>query len=103
GLRVEPRQPSGEPSLKTFIARYRAGGGRAGKLRQKTVGRYGTVTVEEARIAARKLLGAASAGADPVGEARAGRQAGVTVAEVCDWYFREVDAGRLLGRRGRRI
>ena len=103
GLRVEPHQPSGEPSLKTFIARYRAGGGRAGKLRQKTVGRYGTVTVEEARIAARKLLGAASAGADPVGEARAGRQAGVTVAEVCDWYFREVDAGRLLGRRGRRI
>jgi len=102
GLRVEPR-PNGGVALKTFIARYRAVGGRSGTLRQKTLGRFGTVTVDEARTAARKLLGAASAGADPVGASRAKRQAGMTVAEVCDWYFREVDAGRLLGRRGRRI
>jgi integrase len=103
GLRIEPRAPAEGPPLKTFIARYRAGGGRTGTLRQKTLGRYGTVTVDEARTAARKLLGAASAGADPLGDAKAQRQAGITVAEVCDWYFAEVDAGRLLGRRGNRI
>jgi integrase len=102
GLRVEPEHV-GRPPLKTFVARYRTGGGRSGTLRQKTIGRYGTVTVEEARIAARKLLGAASAGSDPVGEARAAHQAGKTVGEVCDWYFRGAEAGRLLGRRGRKI
>jgi len=37
---------------KTFIARYRAGGGRTGKLRQATIGRYGTLTVDEARTKA---------------------------------------------------
>ena len=103
GVRVEPRQANGQLPRKTFIARYRAGGGRNGILRQKTLGRYGTVTVDEARIAARRLLGAASVGADPVGEARQERQAGVTVSAVCDWYYREASAGRLLGRRGRRI
>ena len=97
GLRVEP---SGR---KTFIARYRAGGGRTGTLRQATVGRYGTVTVEEARVKARKLLGAAAGGGDPVGDQRRARQAGVTIGEVVDWYIREAEAGRLLGRKRRPI
>jgi len=97
GLRVEP---SGH---KTFIARYRAGGGRGGKLRQATLGRYGTVTVDEARTAAKRMLGAAAVGADPVEEKRSARQAGMTVAEVCDWYLKEARAGRVLGRRGRPI
>ncbi len=62
GLRVEP---SGH---KTFVARYRAGGGRIGVLRQTMIGRYGTVTPDEARAAARRLLGAAASGADPISE-----------------------------------
>ena len=50
GLRVEP---SGR---KTFIARYRAGGGRNGRLRQALVGRYGTLTADEAvRVHAHSL------------------------------------------------
>ena len=49
GLRVEPT------GRKTFIARYRAGGGRTGTLRQAKVGRYGTITIEEGRALARKL------------------------------------------------
>ena len=97
GLRVEPS------GVKVFIARYRAGGGRAGTLRQATIGRYGTVTADEARQKARKLLAKAAGGGDPVGDKRAARQAGVTVAEVCDWYIREAEAGHLLGRRGRPI
>ena len=97
GLRVEPS------GAKVFIARYRAGGGRTGTLRQATIGRFGTVTADEARQKARKLLAKAAGGGDPVGEKRAARQAGVTVAEICDWYIREAEAGRILGRRGRPI
>lgn len=97
GLRVEPT------GRKTFIARYRAGGGRAGTLRQATLGRYGIITVDEGRTLARKLLAAATGGQDPVAEKRARQQSGVTVAEVCDWYLQEAETGRLLGRRGRPI
>jgi integrase len=97
GLRVEPT------GRKTFIARYRAGGGRTGVLRQAMVGRYGTITLDEGRALARKLLGSAASGNDPVGDKKTARQAGITVAEVCDWYIKEAEAGRILGRRGRPI
>jgi integrase len=97
GVRVET---SGR---KTFIARYRAGGGRTGVLRQATIGRYGPVTVDEARASAKKLLGAAATGGDPVGDQHSARKAGITVGEVCDWYLKEAEAGRILGRRGRPI
>jgi integrase len=38
-----------------------------------------------------------------VGDRQRARQAGITVAEVCDWYLKEAEAGRILGRRGRPI
>ena len=97
GLRVEPT------GRKTFIARYRAGGGRTGILRQATVGRYGAVTVDEGRANAKKLLGAAASGGDPVGDKKSSRQAGLTIGEICDWYMKEAEAGRILGRKGRPI
>jgi integrase len=97
GVRIEP---SGR---KTFIARYRAGGGRTGILRQATIGRFGTVTPAEARVTARKILGSAAVGGDPLEEKRSVRQKGITVAEICDWYLEEAETGRLLGRRGRPI
>ena len=93
-------EPSGR---KTFVARYRAGGGRSGVLRQATIGRYGTVTVDEARTRARKLLGAAAGGGDPIGERKRSRQTGLTIAEVCDWYLEQATSGRLLGRGHRPI
>jgi integrase len=99
GLRVEPTG-SGQ-GRKTFLIRYRAGGGRTGTLRQANIGRYGTITVEQARQKAKAMLGAAGAGGDPLGERLAKRRAGITVAEVCDWYLEQADAGRLLGRKGR--
>jgi integrase len=97
GLRVEP---SGR---KSFVCRYRAGGGRAGTLRQETIGRLGILTPDQARGRAKQILGAAASGGDPVGEKRAARQKGITVGEVCDWYLTEAEAGRLLGRKGRPI
>lgn len=97
GLRVEPS------GLKTFIARYRAGGGRTGLQRQSTIGRFGTVTPDQARKSARHVLAAAASGDDPVGAIRSNRQPAITIAEVCDWYLEQAIAGRIRGREGRLI
>ena len=60
------------------------------------------MTVEEARIIAHEKLVAVSKGIDPVAEDA--KAAGlVTVAEICDWYTAEAEAGRILGRRRRAI
>ena len=88
--------PSG---LKSFVIQYRNPEGRP---RRVVMGRYGLMTVEEARTLAREKLVAVSKGIDPV--AQDAKSAGrVTVAEICDWYLAEAEAGRILGRRRRAI
>ena len=52
---------------------------------------------------ARKTLGAAASGSDPVGEKKKDREQGITVSQVCDWYLEQAEAGRILGRKGRPI
>src|SRR5262249_34348939 len=86
-----------------FVVRYRAGGGPQGTRRRGHGRPYGTGTGDQAGRAASKILGAAAAGGDPLGERKQARQAGITVAEVCDWYLEEAEAGRILKRRGKRI
>jgi integrase len=88
--------PSG---LKSFVIQYRTVEGR---LRRSVIGRFGLMTVEEARHLAHEKLVAVSKGVDPaVAEAEdTGR---ITVAELCDWYLTEAEAGRILGRRRRPI
>ena len=97
GMRVEPT------GRKTFVARYRAGGGRRGVLRQETLGSLGALTVDEARARAKRILGKAAGGGDPLGERKASQQAGATISDVTDWYLNQATAGRLLGRRGNPI
>jgi integrase len=88
--------PSG---LKSFVIQYRNPEGRP---RWVVIGRYGLMTVEEARILAHEKLVAVSKGVDPIAEEA--KAAGLlTVAEVCDWYIAEAEAGRILGRRRRAI
>src|SRR5580693_515402 len=88
--------PSG---LKSFVIQYRTPEGRP---RRVVIGRYGLMTVEEARTLAHEQLVAVSKGVDPVAEAA--KAAGLqTVAEICDWYIAEAQAGRILGRRRRAI
>ena len=82
GVRV---WPSGR---KTFVAKYRVGGGREGTTRRFTIGTYGTLTVDEARAAARQLLAASSQGADPAGERMAKRRE-LTVAALLDLFAAE--------------
>jgi integrase len=89
GLRV---LPSG---LKTFIVQYR---NAEGIQRRMNLGRFGILTVEQARDLARLKLAAVIIGQDPADEARQSRNA-MTVAEMCDWYLTEARAGNILGRK----
>ena len=89
GLRV---LPSG---LKTFVVQYR---NVEGIKRRMNVGRFGVLTVEQARDLAKLKLAEVIVGEDPADKARQVRQ-GLTVSEMCDWYLEEARAGKILGRK----
>jgi len=88
--------PSG---LKSFVIQYRNAEGRNRRI---VLGRYGLMTVEQARQIAHEKLVAVSKGIDPAAE-QAAETGAMTIAEVCDWYLKEAEAGRILGRRRRPI
>jgi integrase len=85
--------------IKTFIVQYRNGAGRS---RRVNLGRYGVITVENARAEAKIKLGAVAAGSDPA-DIVEDPQSRTTISDVCDWYLVEAEAGRILGRRRRPI
>jgi integrase len=81
----------------TYFAFYRTAEGRQ---RWHKIGRHGAPwTPEEARQEARRILGAVAGGGDPAAESRAGRKA-MTVAQLCDAYLADAEAGRILTRNG---
>lgn len=84
--------PSGS---RVFILQYR---NRERRMRRIEIGRYGVVTLEQARDAARIKLGEVAKGIDPAAEKREARN-GLSVGSMCDWYLAESEAGRLLGRK----
>src|SRR6476660_9818066 len=80
----------------TYVLFYRT---KEGRQRWFTIGRHGAPwTPESAREEARRLLGRVASNADPAVEKRAARNA-QTVAELCDLYFADAEAGRLVTRR----
>ena len=79
-----------------YVLFYRT---REGRQRWFTIGRHGAPwTPETAREEARRLLGDVAHQRDPAAEKRAARNA-QTVAELCDLYFADAEAGRLVTRR----
>jgi hypothetical protein len=79
-----------------YVLFYRTAEGRQ---RWFTIGRHGAPwTPEAAREEARRLLGDVAHQRDPAAEKRAARNA-QTVAELCDLYFADAEAGRLMTRR----
>lgn len=81
----------------SYILMYRT---REGRQRRFTIGRHGAPwTPDTAREEARRLLGEIVTGADPAAAKREAREA-MTVAELCDAYLADGEAGRLLTRRG---
>jgi integrase len=85
--------------LKSFVVQYR---NREGRSRRLVFGRYGVMTVEEARKRAKMLLGQIADGVDPADSKEFSGKT-PTVAEICDWYLAEAEAGHILGRRRRPI
>lgn len=90
GLRVSP---SGS---KSYVCRYRTAGGRAGTLRQLTLGRHGALTPDEARALARKTLSAVAHGVDPAAE-KDEERSGLTLRGLVDSYLAEYVEKKLKG------
>ncbi|MCF8882699.1 site-specific integrase [Erythrobacter sp. SN021] len=82
-VRIEPT------GTKSFVVRYRAdGGGRTAPQRYVTIGRFGNLTVEEARKKAKKVLGQIAVGEDPAA-ARNSKRVEMKVAALVDLYEAE--------------
>lgn len=77
--------PSG---VKTYIARFRPGGGRRAKQREFVIARHGELTPDKARDEAEKVLAQVRLGDDPQ-LSRTEKRAEMTVAELCDVYLTE--------------
>jgi integrase len=78
-----------------YVVLYRTPQGRA---RRYTIGRHGAPwTPETAREEARRVLGRVAQGEDPAGDKQVARVA-ETVADLCDLYMADAEAGRLLTR-----
>ena len=80
----------------SFCIVYRIGGQR----RRYTIGKLGALTPDQAREAAKKLLGDVAVGLDPQGDKLVLRTA-TTMDELFDLYIADAEAGRVLGRGGR--
>jgi hypothetical protein len=72
---------------------------KEGRQRRAAIGRHGAPWIPEtARREALRLLGEVASGGDPAASRQAGRRAD-SVAELCDLYWRDAEAGHLLTRR----
>lgn len=90
GLRV---QPSG---VMSYVAKYRAGSGRAAPTRRITLGRVGKITPDEAEKLAKRVLGAVVHGADPAAAKSADRRA-ATLKEIADLFLTDHVAAKRKG------
>jgi integrase len=80
----------------SYILFYRTAENRQ---RLHTIGRHGAPwTPEAARKEAKRILGSVANGADPA-EAKKAKRHAESVSELCDLYFADAKAGRVLTRR----
>src|SRR5271166_6196158 len=88
GVRMKP---SGNAS---YLVQYRTS---EAKTRRFAFGRLGTITPDEARTKARRLLAEIAEGADPSAQRHEAREA-LTVSELCDRYLEAARAGLVMTR-----
>lgn len=75
--------------LRTFALRYRVGGGREGRQRMLTLGRFGEITVEQARDMAREKKVEIKAGTDPLAKRQRKASAMTTAGHLMDRWLRD--------------
>lgn len=79
-----------------YVVIYRTSEGRS---RRYTIGRHGAPwTPDTARDEALRILGEKVTGADPAADKQSKRKA-ETVADLCDAYYADAEAGKLMTRR----
>lgn len=79
----------GVGGTKTFVIRYRAeGGGRKAPRRHLTIGRFGTLTVSQARRQAVEMLAQATVGGDPA-KKKSDKRNELRLSELIDLYEEE--------------
>lgn len=82
--------------LKGFALRVTAGGAKSfivekrinGRVKRKTLGKFGELTVEQGRIEAQKFLGEVASGRDPISEKRDRLAKTATLGEAFDLYLK---------------
>lgn len=85
-----------DDQLKGFALRVTASGTKsfvvekniANKVRRVTLGKYGALTVEQARKEAQKMIGQIATGIDPIAEKLASKMSAVTLNEVFEDYIK---------------
>lgn len=77
----------GTTGSKTYVLKYRVGGGRAGRVRWGVIGQHGVLTPDQARETAQRWAAEVAAGGDPAGEKIDKRKA-PTVAELMADYLK---------------
>jgi len=80
GVRVGPT------GSRTYVLKYRVGGGRAGRVRWGVIGTHGAVTPDQARETAQRWAAEVASGGDPAGDKIDKRKA-PTVAELMAQYL----------------
>ena len=83
---------------KTFLAQYQA----AGAKRRVSIGAFGVLTVDQARKAARGILGAAALGGDPVADRRASDAAATQARAAAAFTVRRLIEAWATARQGDR-
>ena len=85
GVVAFPKRKDGdtERTKKVYIIQFR----QKGRSRRMKIGEYGRLTPDQARSAAKKLLGAIEQGGDPIAERRGERNA-KTFAQVADEFLK---------------
>jgi integrase len=72
----------------SYIVQYKAGSGRGAPARRVTLGGVGKMTPEQARAAARKILGSVAQGKDPAAD-KANERRSLPLGDVIQAFFAE--------------
>lgn len=94
GIRVSPANAEGD-ATKTFFLEYRVKGlGRAGTVKRLTLGKFGDMSVEAAREAAKQAISKVNMGGDPATERRQARLEATVTTVAKQWLRDHVNAKR---------